>query len=141
MRLAEDGTPLPAELATIDFAQLMRDAAIMSEGRLPATAAQESSRVEPDAGARAASVQEATEPVTPRAQDDGGRDRLRSKSPGEIGMPSDLAVVFWRLGSATKIAAHYAVPRQVAVEWISLLRNEGTAPNPWKRTGKTRRSR
>lgn len=49
-------------------------------------------------------------------------------------------MVFWRLGSATKIAAHYAVPRQVAVHWINVLRKEGAAPNPGSGPGNPTRA-
>jgi len=43
--------------------------------------------------------------------------------------PSDLAGMYWRLGSVAKVAKHYGVPRRVASEWIRGLQRANVVPN------------
>jgi hypothetical protein len=42
-------------------------------------------------------------------------------------LPEDLAETFARLGSVTKVAAHYGVPRHTAQGWINRLRSKAGA--------------
>jgi hypothetical protein len=53
-------------------------------------------------------------------------------------MPDDLADVFARLGSVTRVAEHYAVPRHTAQGWVGRLRSSGVLPAGQPRTGRSR---
>ncbi|MEU2258238.1 hypothetical protein [Nocardia xishanensis] len=143
--VGDDGAPLPNELAHIDFAVLVENAVLMSQGRLPMVAEAtnaETIDVEP-APDRAPAK---TAPHADRAvlrSDTGaaasGNARRASDSARPFnGAPSDLAVTFWRLGSITKVAKHYDVPRHIAQDWIKVLSQETKLPTSWsnKRNGR-----
>lgn len=124
VRLGGAGTALPDDLAAIDFAELVRIAATLSEGRLPSPPVPATPATPADPPSPAAQPAPSVRPAP---------DAASRPAPG-AGVPPDLAVVYWRLGSAAKVAAHYSVPRQIATDWIRLLRKQGAAPNPWQRT-------
>jgi hypothetical protein len=56
-------------------------------------------------------------------------------------MPDDLADVFGSLGSVTRVAEHYSVPRHTAQGWIGRLRSSGVLPAGQPRGGRRARSR
>jgi hypothetical protein len=123
-----DGRALPADLAGLDFATLARAAAALSAGdfNLAALPAQPS-----DADRRREQA-----PPAPIHREHGARRRagtVPGAGVGYTGVPSDLAVMFWRLGSAAKVADHYDVTPKVARTWIKALRAGGTLPDPWAR--------
>jgi hypothetical protein len=157
VRPGSAGTPLPAELTDIDLPMLIQNAALMSAGRLPASAPGSSATEAPSRSGAPPSPPDAEaktrDAETQEAQDkpkvaDAGIDRRtpahdpapraarssrqrpdRGRNPN--GIPSDLPKVYWRLGSAAKVAEHYDVPRQIAQGWIKSLRAGGTLPDPW----------
>ncbi|WP_431958612.1 hypothetical protein [Nocardia lijiangensis] len=143
--VGDDGAPLPNELAHIDFAVLVENAVLMSQGRLPMVAEAidvEAIDIEPApdrAPAKAALHADRTVVRSDSGAAASGNTRRASSSarPSD-GAPSDLAVTFWRLGSITKVAKHYDVPRHVAQDWIKVLSQETKLPNSWsnKRNGR-----
>ncbi|WP_280427292.1 hypothetical protein [Nocardia brasiliensis] len=137
--VGDDGTPLPKELAHIDFAVLVETAVLMSHGRLPVVA--ESTEVEPSPDHVPTGAAPATDTVlradhsvarsTATAPPSGKARRASSSDHPSNGAPSDLAVTFWRLGSITKVAKHYDVPRHIAQDWIKVLSQDTKLPNSW----------
>lgn len=47
--------------------------------------------------------------------------------------PPDMATMYWKLGSAAKVAKHYGVSTRVANDWVRALRDSNILPNPWRR--------
>lgn len=45
------------------------------------------------------------------------------RRPRAGGPPSDLATIYWRLGTITKVANHYEVDKHIARKWINQLSN------------------
>lgn len=134
VRPAPTGTPLPGELADLDFRVLAEQAAAMSTGRIlaaPADGGQEPPGQSATAGAVDSLPGKSTHRRTRRASESSG-----SKSEG---VPSDLPKVYWQLGSAAKVADHYDVPAQIARGWIKALRDGGTLPDPWSAKARRRR--
>ncbi|WP_156161824.1 hypothetical protein [Nocardia vulneris] len=133
--IGEDGAPLPNELTHVDFSLLIKNAALMSHGQLPVDAKSPDAEAEelkpaPDhAHTKPAPARERA--VVPSGPRDVDNTRRASGSARASGAPSDLAVTFWRLGSITKVAKHYDVPRHIAQDWIKVLSQEAKLPNTW----------
>lgn len=128
VQIGNDGSPLPAELVGLDFHSCMSAAVALSQGVFPSQA--EPDTAKPDPVPSSAAERTASEDPT-AANPPPKRSLPRTANPPGTGVPSDLAVNYWRLGSAAKVANHYDVPRQVARDWIKELRDQDLIPNPW----------
>jgi hypothetical protein len=159
VRLGTSKRPLPDELATFDFRPILETVALLSNGQLPnplllrageadlAAFSVESREPEssahgsqlspsPPEGPRARTKQKPSQvdQTTTGNKTPGGNTRPARQDQRED-MPSDLAVVYWREGTITKVADHYSVPQNIAQRWIKLLRQAGRVPNPWHPAG------
>jgi hypothetical protein len=144
LRISPESTALPTALAELDFAALTRAAAALSRGDFNlAVRPQEP----PDDGTDDATaptvdgLHPKPEPLPATAGGAPGRRRssaVPGAGSGSTGLPADLAVVYWRLGSATKVAEHYDVTPQTARAWLKTLRGEGKVRDPWGRRGRRR---
>jgi hypothetical protein len=157
IRLGTSKKPLPDELATFDFRPILGTVALLSHGQLPdhflSTASESNHSTSSAESHGLGSGAYSSQPNPPSPE--GPRTRSRQKpSPADQttttdtiprgsvppvktknqreDMPSDLAVVYWRKGTIAKVANHYSVPRYIAQQWIKLLQQGGTVPNPWR---------
>lgn len=122
----------PPELADLDFRQCISIARQLTDGNVnadpPALSDEHSSpTADRDVDGQSPGL---TRPSKPRvssriSQPRRVDDKSGSVSVSKTGAPSDLGVVYWRLGSVPKVASHYNVPHQIARDWIKELR-EGT---------------
>jgi hypothetical protein len=160
VRLGTSKRPLPDELAKFDFRPILETVALLSNGQLPnpflltageasLTASSAESRgpessahgsqpnPSPPEGPRARTKQKPSQAdqATTANRTPGGNTRPARRTNQREDMPSDLAVIYWREGTITKVADHYSVPRHIAQRWIKLLRQGGTVPNPWHPVG------
>jgi hypothetical protein len=133
--IGNDATPFPEELSQLDFQSVIRAVAALSMGHLPgehdmampSVDLVEPGPIEPRQRQAAAATKP---PVKLAAQSrQGGQKRRRTDNSDA---PSDLATMYWKLGTTAKVAAHYSVPRQIAQSWIQTLRQGGKLPNPWQ---------
>ncbi|GGK79674.1 hypothetical protein [Mangrovihabitans endophyticus] len=108
VRLGADAAGFPGEIARLDFRSVWAMVAELPLGRRLGAL--------PPSGEEEAQEEKATSPSpgTPQAK----------------GVPDDLAVVYWRVGSVAKVATHYDVPRHIAAGWVRRLRDTGKAPDP-----------
>jgi hypothetical protein len=111
---------LPTELALLDLKQCLDIARMLMAGcpRPPTTFA-----APVDDGAGQSNERDG---VDSAARVNGSslvnaRKQLSDRSVGS-GAPSDVGLVYWRLGSVPKLAKHYDVPVQVARDWVKELR-------------------
>lgn len=127
VRIGEDAAPLPKDLGLLDITVLIETAVALSEGRLP-------TRFQPEPPAHAGDETTSAAGTVP-AQ---ATARRRRATPAQKnGAPSDLPLIYWRLGSVAKVAAHYDVTRQIARDWIRSVRKQGSLPNPWSASGRS----
>lgn len=122
------GIELPPELGELDFHGCVSMATILSAGTPPTTDAGKAVVEEPSEGssAQVSLARSAEESAVARREPVGVLSMADRPSSGP---PSDLARVYWRVdGSIAKVAKHYDVPRQIARDWISNLRNENAIP-------------
>lgn len=131
VRPGSDGQPIPPELANLEFAQVMETVVELSHGRLPRppvdTQGPPGPPDEPPAKMPRATTGKST--TSGKSATSGKSRQQGPESTNDV--PSDLPVMFWRLGTAAKVADHYSVPRHVATGWVRLLRQAGTVPSPW----------
>jgi hypothetical protein len=134
VHVGDDGEPFPAAFTRLDFRQLMETAALLSRGHLPEDEAVGEGEEASD-GVPSEAASKDSRPTT------NGRSARRSRGAARraTDAPSDLAVVYWRLGSVAKVAKHYDVTHQIARDWVRHLREGGTLPSPWRQK-KARRS-
>jgi hypothetical protein len=138
VRPGSAGTSLPGEVADLDFRLLAEQAAVMSTGGMPLAPAPrpgDGRQQPPDGASRGKAVE------SPPARPVNSRRRRAPEGSGSAvkGVPSDLAKVYWKLGSLAKVAAHYDVPRQIAQGWVKSLRDHGALPDPWSGSARRRR--
>lgn len=124
VRPGADGAPLPPEIVGLDLATLSEALTMLSPGRRAAA---------PDAAP--VGVAPTEEPAAqPRASAAQPRPPAGRGPQPPSHVPSDLGTVYWRLGTVSKVAEHYDVPRPVARDWIKTLRKARGMPDPWRRT-------
>jgi hypothetical protein len=142
LRIGPDGTTLPTALAELDFAALTRAAAALSRGdfTLAVPPQEPPDDGTDDAPAPAGDGRHPTREPLPAGGASGrrGSGAVPGAGSGSTGLPADLAVVYWRLGSAPKVAEHYDVTPQIARAWLKTLRGEGKVRDPWGRRSRRR---
>ena len=140
VRLGVAGETLEPVLAELDFAGLVNAAVSLAGGQgpqaeaapvgLPGPDEDAESPAEPLAELEAKATAPAPAGVVKRRRQ---RDAAGSRTgPGYNGVPSDLAVVYWRLGSVPKVAEHFEVTHRTAREWVKGLQEGGSAPRSWR---------
>lgn len=119
------------QLPQIDYALLLR--AVGQETGAPAKAAtarkaagrgrQPATRKRQAAKAAAAPAKGARARVAAKKTARGAESRAYRR------MPDDLPTVYKRIGGATAVAEHYAVPRHTVQGWLRRLRSQGSLPS------------
>jgi hypothetical protein len=137
VRLGVAGETLQPALAELDFAGLVHAAVSLAGGHVPQGVEVAPSGlsgpgedVEPPAEPKAGT----TTPTPPAVAKRRHRREAagRRTGPGYNGVPSDIALVYWRLGSVPKVADYYEVSQRTAREWVKGLQKRGSVPNSWK---------
>jgi hypothetical protein len=134
VHIGNNGEQFSELISRLDFPLLMEHIVTLSNGQLPM-------RPEADAGETSVTEGGQGNPLSSRAY--GGRSRAAGPGDGKhqarrrsvdvvTDAPSDLAVTYWRLGSAAKVAQHYEVTREIARGWISDLQRGGKLPSQWR---------
>lgn len=135
---------IPPQLGTIDFALLVRTASMLlgitEPGSRPDVAVT-SPTDEVASPADERSVARSDLVSTPSSADEADKapavvmsaPSVRGGRSSKTDVPSDFGVMYWRLGSISKVAKHYDVPHHIAQDWIRLLQQDGRVANPWPR--------
>lgn len=139
VRIGSDAAPFPESLSQLDFQSLIAAVVTLSRGSLSGDQYLGSHRIDPfepveaepherpGAIASGASPRSSVKPATPAR-----RGRKKRSGTEKSDAPSDLAMMYWKLGTTSKVATHYSVPRQIAQRWIQSLRKGGALPDPWR---------
>lgn len=131
---------VPETLADLDFSLLIRTARILSS--LPsvadtAAASEVTSTPELRESKTDASTPKPNDDTTIAADDSRSvpgtvpPDRTKPAREQRAEAPADFGVMYWRLGSISKVAKHYDIPHHVAQDWIKSLQQQGKLANPW----------
>jgi hypothetical protein len=129
---------LPAELADLDFGELLRAAAALApmtigDGTPHPAATDPHEDVAPQLFDDAAlAVAGLDRPRTRRKPKKTRNPSFSDRRPTAGQPPADLGKMYWRLGSVAKVARHYEVSNQMVKAWIQILREAGEIPNPWR---------
>lgn len=108
------------QLSGIDFDALMRVVQPAIAAIESVSAAAEPAATPAAPAVRSVAPQRARVATAPAA----GQQKASLRPRAYRRIPTDLADTFAELGSVTKVAAHYGVPRHTAQGWINRLRRE-----------------
>lgn len=117
-----DSPIVPLQLSELDLKSCLATAAMLIDGRVQRPPASQTRRVEQTEAQKLRSHKTSGGTRQPPEPAKGYPKKPGPTGFSGAGAPSDLGVVYWKLGSVPKVATHYDVPRHIARDWIKELR-------------------